>query len=57
MGKKVEVSSLSSYNKAAEITEILKEEIERGDFLLSEPSSLLPKTQSMKGLKIRREGK
>ena len=33
-GKKVEVSSMSSYNKALEIAEILKDEIKRGEFPL-----------------------
>ncbi|MCL2791469.1 MAG: homocysteine biosynthesis protein [Spirochaetaceae bacterium] len=53
LGKKVEISSLSSYNKALEITEILKDEIKRGDFLISKPSSSLPKNQSVRGLQIK----
>ncbi len=57
MGKKVEVSSMSSYNKAVEIANILKDEITRGDFILSAPSSRLPLAQSMKGLEIRRQEK
>jgi uncharacterized protein (DUF39 family) len=53
-GRRVEVGSLSSYAMALEIAETLKEEIARGDFLLSRPSRPLPRTQSMKGLAIRR---
>lgn len=49
-GKEIEVGSLSSYAKALEIAEILKDEIESGDFLLSEPHSLLPLDQKMKPL-------
>ncbi len=57
MGKKVEISSMSSYNKALEIAEILKDEISRGDFVISKPSSPLPKNQSVKGLEIRGKNK
>ncbi len=57
LGKKIEVSSMSSYNKALEISEILKDEIKRGDFFLSAPSASLQKEQSMKGLEVRRQGK
>lgn len=52
-GKSVEVSSLSSYFMATEIAELLKEEIARGEFLLSQPSTRLPLNQSMKSLNIR----
>ena len=41
-GKKVATAPLSSYFKAREIANILKEWIERGDFLLGEPQMLLP---------------
>ncbi|HQI36790.1 MAG TPA: homocysteine biosynthesis protein, partial [Syntrophales bacterium] len=41
-GKKVATAPLSSYYKAREIAVILKEWIERGDFLLGEPQQLLP---------------
>jgi len=57
LGRKIEVSSMSSYNKALEISELLKDEIKRGDFLLSAPSASLQKEQSMKGLEVRRQGK
>ncbi|MBU3914629.1 homocysteine biosynthesis protein [bacterium] len=54
-GKPVEVSSLSSYNKALEIANILKDEISSGDFLLAEPHRLLPVKQRMKSLEIREQ--
>ncbi len=41
-GKKAPTGSLSSYPKAVEIAEILKEWIKKGDFLLSEPVAYLP---------------
>jgi len=41
-GKKISTAPLSSYYKAREICELLKELIERGDFLLGEPQQLLP---------------
>jgi uncharacterized protein (DUF39 family) len=55
LGKKVEVSSLSSYATALEIARIVKDEIRRGDFLLSRPSSPLPRSQSMRGLQARKK--
>ena len=51
-GKKVPVTSLSSYNKALKICGLLKAEIEEGRFLLSEPSQRLPLNQGMKSLNI-----
>jgi uncharacterized protein (DUF39 family) len=51
-GKKVPVTSLSSYNKALKICGLLKAEIEEGRFLLSEPSQRLPLNQAMKSLNI-----
>ncbi len=47
-GKEVPTSALSSYNKALEIAEKLKEEIKEGTFLLSKPAQLLPSTDSDK---------
>jgi uncharacterized protein (DUF39 family) len=44
-GKKVATAPLSSYYKAREIANILKEWIERGDFLLGEAQMLLPTVQ------------
>ncbi len=56
-GKKVEVGSLSSYAKALEIANILKDEIEQGEFLLSEPLRKLPVEQRMKTLEMRDNGR
>ena len=52
-GKKIDVGSLSSYAKALEIADILKDQIQKGDFLLSEPLSSLPLNQKMMSLEIR----
>lgn len=41
-GKSISSSPLSSYYKAREIANILKEWIERGDFILGEPQQTLP---------------
>lgn len=41
-GKDVPTGSLSSYPKAVEIANVLKEWIKKGDFLLSEPVAYLP---------------
>ncbi len=53
LGRRIEVGSLSSYSKALKIAEILKEEIRRGDFLLSPASSPLALHQGMQSLEIR----
>jgi uncharacterized protein (DUF39 family) len=53
LGKKIAVSSLSSFAGALEAAELLKSEIRRGDFLLAEPLAPLPREQGMKGLTIR----
>jgi uncharacterized protein (DUF39 family) len=45
-GKKVPTSSLSSYPRAKEIANILKERIEKGDFLLTEPVQSIPSADS-----------
>ncbi len=52
-GKQIEVSSLSSYYKALEIANILKDEISRGEFLLSRPIERLPLAVKPKKLEIR----
>ena len=52
-GKKVQVGSLSSYTLALEIAGLLKGEIEKGEFLISEPLYRLPVEQKMKPLEIR----
>lgn len=41
-GKEVSTGNLSSYPKAVKIANILKEWIEKGDFLLPEPLAYLP---------------
>jgi len=41
-GKKIMTAPLSSYYKAREIANLLKEWIEQGDFLIGEPQMLLP---------------
>ncbi len=45
-GKKVPTSSLSSYSRAVEIAEILKDWIKRGEFLLTEAVAPLPGVES-----------
>ena len=45
-GKEVPTGGLSSYPKAVEIANILKEWIEKGDFLLAEPVAYLPSSDS-----------
>jgi uncharacterized protein (DUF39 family) len=52
-GKKVETGSLSSYSMAQEIACILRDEIRRGEFLLSPPSAKFPLGKTMKSLEIR----
>ena len=42
-GRKIDTAPMSSYYKAREIAHILKEWIERGEFLLGEPQQLLSK--------------
>ena len=41
-GRKIATAPLSSYYKARQIAQILKEWIEQGDFLVGEPQMLLP---------------
>ncbi|MCX7040689.1 MAG: homocysteine biosynthesis protein [Spirochaetes bacterium] len=55
LGRTVEVGSLSSYATALEIAHLLKDEIKRGEFLLSRPSQPLPRVQSMKALAVRKK--
>ena len=52
-GKKLTVGSLSSYHKARKISELLADEVRRGDFLLSEPIQRLPVDGAMKSLEVR----
>ncbi|MEA1993748.1 MAG: homocysteine biosynthesis protein [Euryarchaeota archaeon] len=58
-GKDVPTAALSSYPKAVEIASTLKEEIEKGEFPISEPVQLLPQAGSkekFKKLTIRKRG-
>jgi uncharacterized protein (DUF39 family) len=45
-GKEIPTSGLSSYLKAREIAQILKEWIEEGKFFLTQPVELLPSADS-----------
>lgn len=51
LGKDVEAASLSSYEKAIKIAEILKSEIRDGNFTLNKPYQALPPDQSMQSMK------
>ncbi len=53
LGRKIESSSMSSYEKALKIANILKGEIEEGKFLLSKPFKKLPENQKMKSLLVK----
>ncbi len=53
MGKERETSSMSSYEKALKIANLLKGEIEDGTFLLTEPFKKLPVNQKMKSLFVK----
>ncbi len=55
-GKKVPTAGLSSYPKAVQIANILKNDIKEGRFLLNKPAQLLPSTdcgEKFKSLRIR----
>jgi uncharacterized protein (DUF39 family) len=54
-GKDVPTGSLSSYPKAVEIASILKQWIEKGQFLLTEPVAALPGVESGIGFKPLKE--
>ncbi len=56
-GKKVQVGSMSSYAMALEVANALRDEIKRGDFLLSKPYKKFPLSQSQKPLVIREKRK
>lgn len=49
-GHKIRTAPLSSLAKAREIAAILKDWIQKGDFLLSEPVRPMPANTSLKGL-------
>jgi uncharacterized protein (DUF39 family) len=53
-GRKVEVSSISSYAMALEVANLLADEIRRGAFLLSRPSRALPREGTFKPLVVRK---
>lgn len=54
-GKEVPTASLSSYQKAVEIANILKDWIKKGEFLLTEPVAPLPGAESGIALKTLEE--
>ena len=54
-GQEVPTTPLSSYVKAREIAGILKEQIQKGEFLLSEPVELLASADSGQGFKALKE--
>lgn len=56
-GNTIAVGSLSSYNKALEVANILADEIRRGDFLLSAPHAMFPRDTKMKPLLLRKNAK
>jgi uncharacterized protein (DUF39 family) len=56
-GNTIAVGSLSSYNKALEVANILADEIRRGDFLLSAPYAMFPRNTKMKPLLLRKNAK
>lgn len=49
-GQKVRTAPVSSLYKARKIAHILKEQIEKGEFLLQEPIQMFPTNTSLKGL-------
>ena len=51
--KKIKTSSLSSLYKAREIADLLKEQIKKGEFLLTEPVEIFPKGKGLNSLEIR----
>ncbi len=51
--KKIKTSSLSSMYKAREIADLLKKEITKGNFLLSEPVEAFPGGKGLNSLEIR----
>jgi len=53
-GKRIPVGSMSSYAMALEAAHLLADEIRRKDFLLSKPIAMLPKSNKLNSLKIKR---
>ncbi len=54
-GKRVPTAALSSYPRAREVANLLKEQVEAGEFLLSRPAELLPSAESGKTFRPLRE--
>jgi uncharacterized protein (DUF39 family) len=52
-GKKVATAPMSSLKKAREIAQLLKQQIERGEFLVSQPVASLPMDNKPNSLDIR----
>lgn len=52
-GKRVRTSSLSSYAKARQVAEALRDSIQKGEFLLTEKVASLPEERSMGTLDLR----
>ncbi|MBE6039242.1 MAG: hypothetical protein E7218_08650 [Anaerofustis stercorihominis] len=55
-GKQVKTAPLSSRYKAKEIATVLKEQIEKGEFFLTEPVTYFPMNNSLNSLAIREKG-
>jgi uncharacterized protein (DUF39 family) len=52
-GKKIRATSLSSLYKAREIAGLLKQQVQEGSFLLTEPVESFPKGKGLNSLEIR----
>jgi len=55
-GRKVHSAPLSSLKKAREIAQLLKKQIENGEFLLTQPVAPLPAENKINSLEVRRGG-
>ena len=54
-GKQVRTSPMTSLSKSREIAAILKEQIQKGEFLLTEPVMNFPIGNKLKSLKVRKK--
>jgi uncharacterized protein (DUF39 family) len=52
-GKRIPTAPMSSLKKAREIAQLLKQQIEKGEFFISQPVASLPMENKVKGLEIR----
>lgn len=52
-GHKIRTSSMSSYKKARDVANTLKDWIEKGEFLLTQPAAMLPEEGKPKPLEVR----